>query len=164
MPFIAAQCSATWKIGKYLNQLMRPYVEKTLTETSFRDESDFIEKLNHYVYKQNRLRPTTVFCSMKITNFYTLDNHEKMINKVVFFLQDSLLSNKLERVAILTIKNLLYLFLTNNIFSCNSQIYKIVKGSPNTIPLTETLSNIYLYLWQRKILARLDRNNELFGR
>lgn len=164
VPFISAQQSATSKIGNFLYRLLQPHVEKTLKSTTFRDEIDFIERLNTYTYIEHRLRPTTVFGTMTITNYYALDSHETMLNKLVFFLQDTLLSNKFGNIPIITIKNLLFLFLENNFFSYKNKIYKFEKGSPNTMPLTEMLSNIYLHVWQNSVLMHLTSTSELFGR
>ncbi|CAF1279138.1 unnamed protein product [Rotaria sordida] len=164
VPIITSRFSATWKIGKYLNQLLQPFTDKILHSTTFVDEIDFIRKLNHYVNTEHRLRPTTLFCTIKITNFYTLDEHKNMIDVIGYFLQNNLLTNKLESLTIQTIRNLLYVFLYNNIFYYKDHIYKCTKGSPNTMALTETLSNIYLFVWQKKILKQIDRNIEFFGR
>ena len=65
----------------------------------------------------------TLFCSIKITNFYTLDVHSDMIDDVHHFLTENLYSNKLGNVTILTIKNLLHLYLYNNVLSYGEQIY-----------------------------------------
>ncbi|CAF3104674.1 unnamed protein product [Rotaria sp. Silwood2] len=164
VPMITSQYSATWKLAKYLNRLIRPFADEVLCSTSFTDETDFIRKFNHYVNTERRLRPTTLFCSIKITNFYTLDEHQNMIDVIGYFLQDNLATNKLESLTILTIRNLLYLFLYNNIFYYKDNIYAFTKGSPNTMELTETLSNIYLFVWQKKILKAIDQNIEFFGR
>ncbi|CAF2793105.1 unnamed protein product [Rotaria sp. Silwood2] len=164
VPIVTSQYSITWKIAKYLNKLLRPYADGVLRSTSFFDENDFIRKLYRYANVDCRLRPSTIFCSIKITNFYTLDEHEEMIDVIGYFLQDNLATNKLEPLTIQTIRNLLHLFLHNNIFSYKNSIYKFTKGSPNTIPLTETLSNIYLFMWQKKILKEVNQNIELFGR
>ncbi|CAF3797941.1 unnamed protein product [Rotaria sp. Silwood1] len=163
--FITSKYSTTWNIGQLINKILRPFVDKTLKSTTYRDEMDFIQKLNHYVSTKRRLQSTTLFCSIKITNFYTLDTHQNVIDTVGYFLEDHLgHGKKLQQLTIMTIKNLLHLFFFNNIFCYKEQIYTFTKGSPNTMPLTETLSNIYLYVWQKKILNRVKENNELFGR
>ncbi|CAF3934742.1 unnamed protein product [Rotaria sordida] len=164
VPIITSRFSATWKIGKYLNQLLQPFANKILHPTTFVDETDFIRKLNHYANTERRLRSTTLFCTIKITNFYTLDEHKNMIDVIGYFLHDNTAANKLESLTIQTIKNLLYVFLYNNIFLYKDNIYKCTKGSPNTMALTETLSNIYLFVWQKKIWKQIDRNIEFFGR
>lgn len=164
LPLITSRHSATWKIGEFLNELLRPFVDKILQTTTFCDEIDFIQKLNHYVYRQQRLRPRTLFCTIKITNFYTLDTHKNMIEIAHNFLKDNLPSHKLGKISILDIKNLLNLFLHNNIFSYEDKIYQFTKGSPNTMALSETLSNVYLFTWQQKISSLVQEKKELFGR
>ncbi len=159
-----AKESATWKIGHFIDQILRPFVKKILKPTTFRDEIDFMRKLHTYVYQERRLRPTTVLCSIKIKNFYAMEVHRSMIDIVGYFLQDNLATNRLGNYTILTIKNLLHIFLYNNIFSLNDEIYKVDKGSPQSMPLSDTLSNIYLYVWQKKISKELNETNELFGR
>jgi hypothetical protein len=87
-----------------------------------------------------------------------------MIDTVTQFLRDHSANNKINQVSIMTIKNLLQLFLYNNLFCFNNKVYTIMKGSPNTMPLSDTLSSIYLFDWQQMILKEVKRNNELFGR
>ncbi|CAF4090589.1 unnamed protein product [Rotaria sordida] len=164
VPIITSRSSATWEIGKYLNQLLQPFTDKILHSTTFADEIDFIRKLNHYANTERRLRPTTLFCTIKITNFYTLDEHNNMLDIIGYFLQNNLLTNKLESLTIQTIRNLLYVFLYNNIFYYKDNIYKCTKGSPNIMALTETLSNLYLFVWQKKVLKEIDQNIEFLGR
>ena len=85
-----------------------------------------------------------------------------MIDVIGNFLDDHLCTNKLGKVTILTIKYLLYLYLYNNMFSYGEEIYTFTKGGPNAKTLTETLANIYLFVWQKKILRVSEGNNELF--
>ena len=163
IPIIVSKHGPTWKIGHFINDILQPFVTKILQPTLFRDEVDLIRKLNQYTQKEHRLRPTTLFCSLKITNFYTLDVHSDMIDFVHHFLTKNLCLNKLGNVTILTIKNLLHLYLHNNVFSYGEQIYQFTKGAPSTMALSETLANIYLFVWQKKI-QKVNERNELFGR
>ncbi|CAF2113717.1 unnamed protein product, partial [Rotaria magnacalcarata] len=163
VPYITSKHSPTWRIGKYLNELLRPFVDKNLSTTTFRDEPDFMRKLNDYVYVERHLRATTLFCSIKIINYYTLDIHKNMVDTVGYFLKDNLVTNKLEQVTIQTIKNLLLIFLYNNVFYYKDKIYTLMKGSSNTMPLSDTLSNIFLFTWQKKILKEIKSKNEFFG-
>lgn len=164
VPFIVAKDSPTWNIGNYINKILRPFVNEILKSTTFRDETDFLRKLNIHVHAELRLKPTTIFCSLKIKNFYAMEIHRNMIDIVGYFLQDHLPTDRLENLTISTIKNLLHIFLYNNIFSYNDNIYKMNKGSPHSMPLSQTLSDIYLFVWQKKILNELKGHNELFGR
>ncbi|CAF4919803.1 unnamed protein product, partial [Rotaria magnacalcarata] len=63
----------------------------------------------------------------------------------------------------MTIKNLVQLFLYNNIFRYNEHIYTFTKGSPTTMPITDTLSSIYLFQWQAKLLRIIKQKDEFFG-
>ncbi|CAF3802382.1 unnamed protein product [Rotaria sp. Silwood1] len=164
LPVISAQYSATWKIAKHLNRVLRPFVDDKLRSTTFDDDTDFIRKFHQYATTERRLHTTTVFCIIKITNFYSLDEHQNMIDVIAEFLRDNLVTNKLGSFSIMTIRNLLYLFLHNNIFYYKDKIYTFVKGSPNTMLLTETLSNVYLSVWEKKILKEMNTTIEFFGR
>ncbi|CAF4263230.1 unnamed protein product, partial [Rotaria sordida] len=163
LPFIISQHSVTSKIGKYLNRLLRPFADNIMKSTTFRHEADLIKKLNHYASMEHRLNSTTLFCTIKILNFNVLDIHKNMIDTVAYVLQDHpQTTNILKHISINTIKNLLQLFLYNNIFYYNDKIYTFTKGSPNAMPLTDTLSNIYIFEWQKLILKNI-KQNELFG-
>ncbi|CAF4160822.1 unnamed protein product, partial [Adineta steineri] len=164
IPKIVAQHSITSKISKYVHRLLRSFVDEKMKSLTFRDEVDFMQKLYYYTYNQQRLKPTTLFCRIKITNFYTLNEHEKMIDTVTYFLQDNSVTNKVNQVSIMTIKNLLQLFIFNNLFCYENKIYTIMKGSPNTMALSDTLANIYLFDWQKLILKEVQQKDEFFGR
>ena len=160
---IVSKHGPTWKIGHFINDILQPFVTKILQPTSFRDEVDLIRKSNQYAQKERRLRPTTLFCSIEITNFYTLDVHSDMIDVVHHIFTENVYLNKLVNVTSLTIKNLLHLYLYNNVFSYGEQIYQFTKGAPSTMALSETLANIYLFAWQKNI-QKVNVRNELFGR
>lgn len=87
-----------------------------------------------------------------------------MIATIGYFLQDNLATNKLENVSIATIQNLLQLYLYNNVCLYDNKIYSIKRGGPNTLPLSETLSNIWLFAWQKALSTEVLRYDELFGR
>lgn len=131
---------------------------------TFHHEWDFIQKLYHYTYNQRRLQPKTLFCTMKVGNFFTLAAHTPFIDAIVYFIQDNTVMNRVERVPVSTIRNLLQLFLLNNIFCYDGKIYNITRGSPSTIPLSTTLADMYLCQWQRKLENDLSTKHELFGR
>lgn len=164
IPLISSQHTVTSEIAKFLNQLLQPFVEKTLESITFRDEIDFMKKLNHYANVQQHLTPKTLFVTIKITNFYTLDTHENMIEIIEQFLESNLTTKKLGDISIINMKKLLKLFLQNNIFSYNNTIYQFTKGSPNTMGLSETLANIYLSIWQKKLSDAVQEKQEFFGR
>ena len=160
----AGQPSVTSKIGKYVHQLIRSFADNKMKTCTFRDGADFIQQLYAYAYDQRRLKPTTLFCTLHITNMYTSADHQTMVDTVTSFLQENSANNKVNHVSIMTIKNLLQLFLYNNIFSYDNRVYSMTKGSPRTMPLSETLANIYLSDWQRMIMRQVQQHVEIFGR
>jgi len=78
-----------------------------------------------------------------------------MIDVVCNFIQNHIVTHKLQKISIMTIKNL---------FSYKNKIYTFTKGGPTTLPLMDTLANIYLFAWQQKIIDEIKQNRELFGR
>lgn len=164
VPIISSLNTLTSKVGIYLNQLLQPWVHRIMKTTTFYHDIDFIQKLNDYTCTQNYLDRTTIFCTIKITNYHHIDSHENMVETVLNFLQDNLRSNKIEQISMVTFKILLQLFLMNNLFHYNQHIYTYIKGSPTSMSISETLSNIYIYQWQMKLLNGIKQNNEFFGR
>ena len=164
IPIITSHYNLTYKISQYLDQLLRPFVNEVMKSTLFVDESECIEKLNKYANTDERLTPTTIFCTIKISNYFALDSHENMIDTVYNFVQNNIASNKLQKISVATIKNLLQLYLYNNIFCYKDKIYTFTKGAPTTSPLIDTLSNSYLCVWQTQIVDDIRRKKELFGR
>lgn len=123
-----------------------------------------MKKLHQYANVQQRLQPKTLFCTIKVTHFYALDTHENMLQMIEHFLEYNLPTKKLENISISNIRKLLNIFLQNNIFCYEDKLYRFIKGSPNTIILSETLANIYLSMWQKKLSDFVKEKQELFGR
>ena len=135
-----------------------------MRSTLFINETDFSRKLIHYTYTERCLTSSTIFVTIQIVNFYTMVSHKHMTKILGYFLQDNLPENKLEKISIITIQNLMQLFLYNNIFHYKGKIFTCAKGSPNTMALTDTLADIYLFEWQKLILKEIGVKRELFGR
>jgi len=161
---ITSQHNVTYKISKYLDQLLRPFANQNMEPVIFHDEPEFIQKLNEYVKIGHQFTSTTYFCTIKILNYFALDTHENMIDVVYKFIENNIAANKIEKIKISTIKNLLQLCLYNNIFCYKDKIYTFTNGGPTTLPLMDTLGNIYLYAWQKNIADEVRRKKEFFGR
>jgi hypothetical protein len=166
--------SATSKMAHFINRLIRPLMDPTLYRSIIVNEADFIQKLNHYAHVEHHLQPTTLFATINISNFHTMTSHKSMIDILGYFLSDhlatynlqyvSLMTTKLQDISIPTIKKLIELFFANNIFYYNEKIYAFEKGGPTSLLLSETLSDIYLFIWQKNILEDPRLKNELYGR
>ena len=156
--------SMTSKIANYVTRLLRLLADKKTRTLTFHDEADFMQKLYDYTYNQQRLKSTTLFCSIRVTNYYALDAHERLIDTVVYFLRENSVNSKVGDVSIQIVKNLLQLVLYNNLFVYKNKVYRFVKGSPSTMALSDLVSHIYLYEWQQSMLKEVTRHRELFGR
>ena len=93
-----------------------------------------------------------------------MTSHALMADVLGYFFRDNYPSKKVENISIVQIQNLTRLFLYNNIFVYDDKIYSCAKGSPVTMPLTETLANIYLYQWQESICSEIRVRRQFFGR
>jgi hypothetical protein len=70
----------------------------------------------------------------------------------------------LEYLSINRIVHLTATFLHNTLFYYDNKIYRFSKGSFESFSLTETLSNMYVYQWERLLIGELSRRNEFYGR
>ena len=174
---ISSHHSATTSIAKYLNRLVRPVMTRHMDRTTFINEADFIQKLHYYTYKEHYLKATTLFATIKVTNIHTMVSHRSMVATLGHFLTDHLgtprleyklittkTTDKPESISIATIKQLTELYFDNNIFYYNDNIYQFTKGGPTSLLYSETLSNIYLFMWAKEIFANPRLNKELYGR
>lgn len=164
VPIITSQYSATYRISKYLDQLLRPFAIQTMRSVIFQDPIEMMQKLYAYVHSEHRLTSTTMFCTIEIINSLTLLPHDTMIDVICNFVYKNTANNRLYNIPIPTIKNLLQLCLYNNMFCYKNKIYKFLRGGPTTSPLMYTLANIYLFSWQQNIIDKVQQNKELFGR
>lgn len=143
--------------------------------TQLLNEADFMQKLHSYTYQQRRLHASTLFATITITNYQTLVSHTTMVDALGDFLREQLIVNQLEYrslkttvqpqyISIRTLQALTKLFLENNSFYFNGQIYGFTRGAPNTFQLSETLANICLCLWQLGLFQSAQLQNEFYGR
>ena len=172
---ISAHCSATEKIARFLyEKVLRSFVFTKMQSTTFVNEADSIRKLNHYTHVEHRLHPTTLFATIKITSYHTIASHESIVQNLGYYLSDRTVTNNLQYVSITqpqrlyisitTIQALVKLFLENNIFYYDGKIYEFTRGCPNSLLLSEMLSNIYTAYWQPALFSDPRLRNELHGR
>jgi hypothetical protein len=159
-----SQHSITSRLDQFLDRLLRPIVEGKLQSTAFANGADFIRKINQYSKEERRLRPSTIFTTMEISNFYTMVTHESMLITLEGFLTDHLATPLVGDISIARFYKLATLFLNNNRFYYDNKIYSCTKGAPSSLLFTETLSNIYVFLWQQSLLEAPLLRRELFGR
>ncbi|CAF2844990.1 unnamed protein product [Rotaria sp. Silwood2] len=164
-PVVVAQHSITAELAHFLDQLLRPIVQRQLESTTFVNGADFIQKLNDYIEKsEHRLHSTTKFATIKITNYYDMIDHDAMLIALRDFFRYTVVVPAIGNISIGKIYRLIALFLRNNQFYYDHKIYCFAKGSPMSFPLTETLCNIYILQWQNLLFRQSSLENEFYGR
>ena len=161
---IVSQNSATYRLGNFLDGLLRPVLQRHAEPTAFVDGADFMRQFNHYAFEEHRLRPRTAFTTIEISNFYTMVNHETILITLKQFLSDHLSIPGIDDISIPQIVKLTTLFLNNNRFYYNQKIYSFTKGGPCSSLLTDTLLNIYAFEWQKSLLKKDFRDGGIYGR
>lgn len=173
---ISAHQSMTSKLAQFLKQILRPLLLRDRPSTTLINEADFMKKLLHFINQERPLSPTTVFATVKITNFQTMASYESMIRRLGYFLLDHTASNKLDYttlttlnhlqwISIDTIKKLTELYLKNNIFYYNGKVYELTKSmGPTSLLLSEILSDIYLLTYDKYRFDNPKLKTEFYGR
>ena len=108
--------------------------------------------------------PATRFVTIKICDLYNKVSHALICDALCQFLSKVLDTGRYQNLSIDTIKELTEIVLRNNLFEYDGSIYRFIKGSPLSLPLTRTLCNIYLYDWQSSFIANLHYYEEFYGR
>lgn len=164
VPIVIAHRSQTSKMALYLDSLLQPIVQRSMYSTNFIDGADFMRKLYQYGYMERRLRPQTVFVTMKILHFDALTTHSNMLITLEGFLRDTLVNPTIENMSIKKYIELMGLFLKNNYFHYNGIMYRFVRGGPKHMSIMKTLSNMFIGTWQKILSEELSLQNEFFGR
>ncbi|CAM4962832.1 unnamed protein product [Rotaria socialis] len=163
-PMFSMYQSLTWKLADFLYELIRPVVIPLLQPTMINNESDFIQRLYRYCTLERRLRSTTFFARIKITNFYTMFSNQSVVNRVGYILTKHCSNNPIENLSIVTIEGLIELIFSNHLFYYQENIYSFIHGLPNSMRLSDLLLSICLYYWQTKIIDDHRLKSELFVR
>ncbi|CAF4090289.1 unnamed protein product [Rotaria sordida] len=136
-PIVVTKHSATAQLAYFLDQLLRPIVQRQLESTTFRNGGDFIRNIA---------------------------DHDTMLLMFQDFLRDPCLMPMIKNLSMRKIFHLTTLFLRNNRFYYDHKIYRFVKGSPTSFPLTETLANIYIGRWLKSLFRHQLLEKEFYGR
>ncbi|CAF4086121.1 unnamed protein product [Rotaria sordida] len=166
-PVVIAQYTETTRLAHFLDQLLRPVVQRELELITFKNGADFIRKFNNYIEvdeKKNRLRPTTNFIVVTISNFYHMADHDTFLQTLQDFLTDPCHLLTIQNVPIGKIYRLTSLFLHHNRFYYDHKIYRFAKGAPMNYPLTRTLAYIYILHWLKSLFRHPFLEQEFVGR
>lgn len=146
-----------------MDDLLRPVIERQTESIAFSNGADFIRKLNQYTDEEHRLHSRTIFTTINIPNYHTMDSHKTMLTVLKDFLGDHLSVPAVENISITKIIDLTTLFLNNNRFYYDNKIYRFTKGSPTSLSLSETLCQIYAFQFHKALLREPFIRSELYG-
>ncbi|CAF2924731.1 unnamed protein product [Rotaria sp. Silwood2] len=164
-PIVVTQHSATVRLAHFLDQLLRPIIQRQLESLTFENGADFIRKLNNYIEQPGyHLRSTTNFVTITISIFYSIVDHDTMLLALQDFLMDPCRMPTIENISIGKIFRLTNLFLRHNRFYYDHKIYRFIKGSPTSFPVTETLATMYILPWLKSLFRQPVLEKEFYGR
>ena len=132
VPIISVYESPTWKLGLFLDRLIRPVARRSMQLTAFIDEIDVVQKLRYFFCKRQQLTSNTLFATIDVTNYYT--NGWRRINRTVLFCSD--LCQFMSDLFNLSLVGILIQFSTKhrpfiNVNSCNYFLTNDINGWSN---------------------------------
>ncbi|CAF4843491.1 unnamed protein product, partial [Rotaria socialis] len=160
-PIISGLKHPTIKISKFLDDLLRPLFDQMALNSTVTSGFDLVKHLQQW--SRNNFKRETLFCTIDVTDLYTMVSQiegvlslRKMLNKL-----------KLKQVGGLKIETIIRLsrfVMKNNYFSYNGQFYHQVRGGAMGSPLTLTISNCYMYFFERQIINQIRNSGGLYFR
>ena len=99
-----------------------------------------------------------------VSDLYTMLPHDGTIAALARFLTEYTRDHKLQGMSIDTIIHLTRVVLNNNVFIDDNKICRQTKGGAMGSPLTLPLANIYMFYWQKDLVATFVVKEEIFGR
>ncbi|CAF5069358.1 unnamed protein product, partial [Rotaria sp. Silwood1] len=114
-------------------------------------------------WSKNNLRQETLFCTIDVTDLYT------MVPQIegVLSLKKMLDHLKLKQIGGLKIETIIRLsrfVMQNNYFSYDGQFYHQIRGGAMGSPLTLTMANCYMFFYERDIVKQINNSNGLYFR
>lgn len=153
----------TMALSQFLTSLLQPIYDQITASTTFSRGVDAIKTVDLYVNK-NLLRPTTFFATFHVDDICTIFPHKQTIHFVERFLRDYVPEQRIQNITVETLIILVKMFLNQQYFLYNNQIYRQIKGSGSGSSLTTILININMFYRQQDLVNILLNKNELFGR
>ncbi|CAF4104301.1 unnamed protein product, partial [Rotaria magnacalcarata] len=160
-PIISGLKHPTIKISKFLDNLLRPLFDQMALKTTVTSGFELVKQLQEW--SRTNLCQDTIFCTIDVTDPYT------MVPQIegVLSLRKMLDQLKLKQVGKLKVETIIRLsrfVMTNNYFSYNGQFYHQVRGGAMGSPLTLTISNCYMYFFERQIVNQIRNSGGLYFR
>ncbi|CAF2149041.1 unnamed protein product [Rotaria magnacalcarata] len=161
-PIVPGMNAPTIKISKMLDRLIRPLFDQYVKQPTIIDGVHLIRQLDKCI-SLGLLKPTTHLCTFDITDLYTMLPQEESIAILKQFLI-RFNQTHTRGMSINTIESLARIVLTENVFIYGNKYYRPIKGGAMGSPFTLTLTNIFMWHWEQKLVEKQKASNELYGR
>ncbi|CAF1249427.1 unnamed protein product [Adineta ricciae] len=171
-PCIVTRKSITTRLAQFLEDLLQPAVERHMANTSFENSADFLQQFHQYIEENNgadkrkaqHFYPKTIFVKIQILNYYTMASHSTMLSALKDYFEDHLATRYIENISVDRIIELISVFLKNNYFYYDNNIYRCTRGCPESFKINETLAHMYTIQWQKILRRKLYIDREFYGR
>ncbi|CAF1318369.1 unnamed protein product [Rotaria magnacalcarata] len=160
-PIISGLKHPTIKISKFLDDLLRPLFNNMTSKTTVTSGFELIKKLQEW--STVNTRQDTTFCTIDVTDLYTMVPQIEGVLSLRKML-DHLHLKQVGGLKIETIIRLSRFVMKNNYYSYNGQFYHQVRGGAMGSPLTLTISNCYMYFFERQIVNQIRNSGGLYFR
>ena len=126
-----------------LDKLIRPLFDEYVQQTTIIDGIFLLRRLQKYI-SLGLLKPTTLLCTLDITDQYTILPQEEAITIPKKFLV-RFGHHHVKGMTLYAIESLARIVLIENVFIYNNKYYRQIKGGAMGSPFTLTLANIFMW-------------------
>ncbi|CAF4392178.1 unnamed protein product [Rotaria sp. Silwood2] len=160
-PIISGLKHPTIKISKFLDDLLRPLFDKMAIESTVISGYELVKQLQ--VWSESNINQETLFCTIDVVDLYTMIPQIEGVLSLKKML-DYLNLKQIGGLKIETIVRLSRFVMQNNYFSYDGQYYHQIRGGAMGSPLTLTISNCYMFFFERQINKQIKNSNGLYFR
>ncbi|CAF1347934.1 unnamed protein product, partial [Didymodactylos carnosus] len=147
-PIVAGIKSPITPISKYLDKTLRPIFEKYTQHYTLQNTYVFLNHLDRHPMTDD-----TILATFDITDLYTMIPQKESIMALCRFLAKCGKS-KINNISIDTFAKLSRHVLDNAYFAYENRLFKQIKGGPMGFAITQILADVYMFEWEKDILAQ----------
>ncbi|CAF4541579.1 unnamed protein product [Didymodactylos carnosus] len=157
-PIVAGLKSPITPISKYLDKTLRPIFEKYTQHYTLQNTYVFWNHLDKHPTTED-----TILATFDITDLYTMIPQKESIMALCRFLAKCGKS-KIKNISIDTFAKLSRHVLDNAYFAYENRLFKQIKGGPMSFAITQILADVYMFEWEKDILAQQTAEKQLYVR
>ncbi|CAF4416031.1 unnamed protein product [Rotaria socialis] len=160
-PIVSGLKHPTIKISTYIDQLLRPLFDKIALKTTTTSGFEVIKQV--YEWSTNNPRKQTLLCTTDVVDLYTMIPQTECVLAIKKML-DYLELKQIRGLKIESIIKLSRFVMKNNYFLYAGQYYPQIRGGAMGSPLTLTIANCYMFVFERNIGKQITNAGGLYLR